>query len=141
MSNLPSLSTLKSIIKPFDLRRYLAIPGNKLHTIEFCIAHFITIASEAIAKQGFFTVALSGGQTPKAIFEGLAVPENRHHIDWKKCRLFWSDERAVEPIDPESNYHMAMEAGFKELGVPRNKCLGWLQKQISKQMLPPMKLP
>ena len=109
---------LINFIKIYDQRRSLAIPGDKEHTIEFCIAHFIAIASDAIAKRGFFTVALSGGQTPKAIFSGLANKENRHQIDWKKCRIFWSDERAVDPIDPDSNYHMAMESGLKELGIP-----------------------
>lgn len=119
MSNLQHLPpALGNFIKPYDLRRRLAIPGDKEHTIEFSIAHFIAIANTSIAKEGFFSVALSGGQTPKAIFEGLTSQENRHQINWKKCYIFWSDERAVEPISKDSNYHMAMEAGFKDLGIP-----------------------
>lgn len=101
-----------------DECRQLALPGDQLSTIDFCIAHFIETAAKAIQNHGYFAVALSGGSTPKAIFQGLTEHDHRHLIDWKKCWIFWSDERAVEPTDPESNYHMAMEAGLKEIGIP-----------------------
>ncbi|MBA2727806.1 MAG: 6-phosphogluconolactonase [Parachlamydiaceae bacterium] len=107
-----------SNILPFDDRRQVALPGDNQATVDFCVAHFIAIANESIKKQGYFAVALSGGSTPKVIFHNLSNQENRHQIDWKKCWIFWSDERAVEPTDPESNYHMAMEAGLKEIGIP-----------------------
>jgi 6-phosphogluconolactonase len=48
----------------------------------------------------------------------LASQEKRQEVDWKHCWLFWSDERAVAPTDTDSNYHMAMEAGLKTLGIP-----------------------
>ena len=111
-------ASLDSFIRRFDDRRLLAIPGDKTQTVAFCVTHFIATAAEAIKKQGYFAVALSGGSTPKSIFQALSEKENRHQIDWKKCWVFWSDERAVEPTNVESNYHMAMEAGLKEIGIP-----------------------
>jgi|LakMenEpi03Aug12_release.lakeMendotaPanAssembly.Ray.scaffolds.fasta_scaffold01500_18 6-phosphogluconolactonase len=102
----------------FDKRRDLAIPGNQETTLNFCIDHFLSVAEEAISRKGSFHVALSGGSTPKAIYEGLSQPPNRDKIDWKKVHLYWSDERCVPPYHPESNYHMAMEAGFSKLHIP-----------------------
>ncbi|CCB86583.1 6-phosphogluconolactonase [Parachlamydia acanthamoebae UV-7] len=99
----------------FDERRDLIIPGNHEQTLDFCTEHFITLAEHAIQTKGFFNVALSGGSTPGALFKRLAKPENRPRVKWENVRLFWSDERSVPPSNPESNYHMAMESGFKVL--------------------------
>src|SRR5262245_21163736 len=101
----------------FDDRRMLAIPGNRDETLAFCVEHFIKTANEAIYHHGYFAVALSGGRTPKGIFALLAKPENRSRVAWDKVWLFWSDERAVPPDSRESNYRMAMDAGFSGLGV------------------------
>jgi 6-phosphogluconolactonase len=94
-----------------DTRHQLIIPGSKDETIAFAAAEFIKQANQAIALHGFFAVALSGGSTPKSIFQILSSEKYRSAIDWKKVWLFWSDERAVPLDDKESNYHMAMEEG------------------------------
>jgi len=107
-----------TIIKAFDDRRDLAMPGNKTETVNYCILHFINLANASIEKNGYFSVALSGGSTPKAIFEGLITDKNLDAVDWSKVLLFWSDERCVAPDNPDSNYHMAMEAGFTHLPIP-----------------------
>lgn len=106
-----------NFIRPIDERRDLIVPGNTEETIAFCIKHFIILANLAIAAHGSFSVALSGGSTPKRIFEGLSSKEYRSQIDWQKVKLFWGDERAVPPDHPDSNYHMAMEAGLKDLPI------------------------
>lgn len=116
MTSSPSwLDTVESV----DNRRSLAVPGSAEETLKFCVDHFFHNANEAINDHGYFAVALSGGSTPKAIFQMLAKPENRLRADWNKFLLFWSDERSVPPTSTESNYHMAMEAGWKELPVPK----------------------
>jgi len=108
----------KDQIQAFDERRDIVIPGNKMQTINFCVQQFIDIAQHAIKDHGSFSVALSGGSTPKSIYEQLTTGENREKIDWKKVYLFWSDERAVPPDNIESNYRMAMEAGFSKVPIP-----------------------
>lgn len=106
----------KEMIQSYDQRRDVAVPGAKQTTIEFCVEHFILRAKEAIADHDYFAVALSGGSTPKAIFEGLV--QKKEQVDWDRVLLFWSDERCVPPDHPDSNYRMAMEAGLNKVGIP-----------------------
>jgi 6-phosphogluconolactonase len=103
----------------FDDRRDIAIPGNARETTLFCAEQFLKIGNAAIQERGVFNAALSGGSTPKAIFQLLASPELRSQIDWKNVVLFWSDERNVLPDDPQSNYKMAMDAGFASLPLKK----------------------
>lgn len=109
---------MTSHFNTWDERRDIAHPGNKDETIVFCVEHFINCAKEAIKTHGYFSVALSGGSTPKAIFQQLSSAPNSSEIDWTKVLLFWSDERSVAPTDPESNFRMAMDAGLKTLSIP-----------------------
>lgn len=102
-----------------DERREVIVPGNKNETVEFAADHFLKIASDAIKEHKAFYVALSGGSTPKAIFELLSGPKGRNAIDWTKVHLFWSDERSVPPTDKDSNYKMAMDAGLDTLPIPK----------------------
>jgi len=112
-----------------DARRDLVIPGNKKTTIQFSVEHFIALANEAIKAHEAFFVALSGGSTPKAIYEVLADEKNQDRLDWTRVILFWSDERAVGPNHPDSNYKMAMEAGFDKLPIPKNKIFRMVAEQ------------
>ncbi len=100
-----------------DERRKAALLGTEKETVAYAAEHFAKCANEAIRFHGNFFVALSGGSTPKLIFEKLKG-EYTNLIDWKKVFLFWSDERAVPADHPESNYKMAMDAGFKDLPIP-----------------------
>ena len=104
-------------IRSWDTRRDLIIAGNTQQTIEFAAQHWIHSAKRAIQQQGRFAVALSGGSTPKAIYQALAQ-NHQTSIDWSKVHLFWSDERAVPPDHANSNYRMALESGFKDLPIP-----------------------
>lgn len=104
----------------YDERRDIVIPGDYEKTIQFCAEQFLLLGNKAIATYNIFTVALSGGSTPKAIFEYLAKPENRKRLDWEKVLLFWSDERSVPPTHTDSNYRMAMESGLEGLPIPKN---------------------
>ena len=72
-------------------------------------------ARSAIAEHGRFTVALSGGATPRAMFELLASPEFAEDIDWKNVFFFWADERCVPPDDERSNYRLALDALLRRL--------------------------
>jgi 6-phosphogluconolactonase len=66
-------------------------------------------AAELFVAEQPETVALSGGSTPKLMFQMLA-DQFRDDVPWDKIHFFWSDERHVPPDDPESNYCMANEA-------------------------------
>ncbi len=79
---------------------------------------FVAAAARATAD-GRFTVALSGGSTPRDLYADLASDEFRGRIEWGKCYFFWGDERAVPPDDPQSNYRMANETLLSRVPVPR----------------------
>jgi 6-phosphogluconolactonase len=81
----------------------------------------VQIANERIAKSGRFTLALSGGSTPKKLYGLLAGAPYRDKIDWSKTEIFWADERCVPPDDPESNYYLALEGLIKPLGIPESQ--------------------
>ena len=107
--------------KPFDDHREIIIPGSSQTTLLYCALHFVILAEEAIHESGAFFVALSGGSTPKALFECLTSPPYSTLIQWDKIHLFWSDERAVSPDSQESNYHMAMHAGLAKMPIPKEQ--------------------
>lgn len=108
----------KTKIQSIDSRRDIIIPGDYDETLEFCVDYFIKIANEAIQDKGFFTVALSGGSTPKAIFNLLAKSENSFQIDWNLVHLYWGDERSVPPDNSDNNFYMAMQSGLGSLNIP-----------------------
>ena len=78
---------------------------------------FIRCAQEAIAARGRFLVALSGGSTPKRLFQLLAEPPYQDRVDWGKVEFFWGDERSVPPDNNDSNYRMAREAMLDKLPI------------------------
>ncbi len=67
-----------------------------------------------------FSIALSGGSTPKAVFEYLAT-HFADQIAWDKVQVFWSDERCVPPDSPESNYRMAKESLLDCVPIPAGR--------------------
>ena len=74
-------------------------------------------ANEAVSARGRFTIALSGGSTPKSLYNLLAT-NARTTLPWEHTLFFWGDERHVPPTDPESNYRMVDEAMLSKVPVP-----------------------
>jgi len=77
-----------------------------------------TIAAEATAARGRFLLALSGGSTPRRLYELLAREPWARRIDWSRVHVFWGDERCVPPDHPQSNYRMAREALLDRVPIP-----------------------
>lgn len=103
------------MIQPFNDDIDIIIPKDP---VDFACTYFIKLAKEAIDERGVFTVALSGGSTPKALYNKLKA--HAKDLDWGNVLLFFSDERATPPTDPDSNYHMAMTNGFNDLPVAKH---------------------
>lgn len=82
-------------------------------------AFFVARSSEAVAQRGSATVALSGGSTPKLLYQLLADPNQpfREQVPWSRIQFFWTDERHVPPDHAESNYRMANEAMLAHVPV------------------------
>jgi 6-phosphogluconolactonase len=74
----------------------------------------------AAANRERFTLALSGGSTPRSLYRLLGDPTApfRSRLDWSQIHFFWGDERHVPPQHPDSNFRMVREALLDELPVP-----------------------
>lgn len=70
---------------------------------------FVEQAARAIDDRQTFTVALSGGGTPKAMFDLLATDAWRGEVDWPRVEIFFVDERCVPPNSADSNYRMTRD--------------------------------
>jgi 6-phosphogluconolactonase len=79
--------------------------------------YFVGQARQAIAARGRFSVALSGGSSPKKLYEMLSSPTYRSQVEWPKVYFFFGDERNVPPTHPDSNYGMAKAALLAPLGI------------------------
>jgi 6-phosphogluconolactonase len=79
---------------------------------------FIGLASKAIQQSGQFTVALSGGSTPKTTYSLLASADHKDRVDWFRVHLFWGDDRCVPPDHPESNFRMVQESLLSKVQIP-----------------------
>jgi 6-phosphogluconolactonase len=77
--------------------------------------------NSTLQNQEFFTLVLSGGETPKILFKKLASAEFKNKIDWKRIQLFWGDERAVPFTDDRNNAKMAFEILIDHIGIPNSQ--------------------
>ena len=88
-------------------------PGDLFHA---AAEEFLRVGRTAIGAQGRFTVALSGGSTPRGLYSLLA----KDHADfaWARTHLFFGDERHVVPDHPDSNYRMVKETLLSKIEIP-----------------------
>jgi 6-phosphogluconolactonase len=81
--------------------------------------NFCEVGANSIQERGRFTVALSGGSTPRGLHQEL-VTRFSSQLSWKDVFFFWGDDRHVPPGDPDSNYRMANETLLSKLGIPQD---------------------
>jgi 6-phosphogluconolactonase len=96
-----------------DLRR-LTTPQDLFQAAADEVLH---AATDAVAQRGSFTIALSGGSTPKNLYTLIAA-NSSPSLPWEKVFFFWGDERHVPPEDPDSNYRMAQETILSKIPIP-----------------------
>lgn len=78
---------------------------------EACGAWILQMLSDAVAQRGSATLAISGGTSPKIMFEYFA----RASFDWSKVHIFWVDERCVPSDDAQSNFKLAHDSWLKDV--------------------------
>jgi 6-phosphogluconolactonase len=82
-------------------------------------AEAVVAAARARGEAGLpFRLGLSGGRTPVLLYRALAAPPLRGSIAWRSVHVFFADERAVPPDDPESNLRLARETLIAPAGIP-----------------------
>ena len=84
---------------------------------EACAHHVLSVLEEVLSGNEFATLAVSGGATPRFLFEFLAKSKFR----WDHVHLFWVDERSVPPNDPASNYKLADDYLIKPAHIPQRQ--------------------
>jgi 6-phosphogluconolactonase len=87
-------------------------------TARIAAGQFAALARKVAAECGVVNAALSGGSTPRRLFQLLAAEPFAGLIPWNCVHFFWGDERNVPPGDPESNYSMARESLLSHVPVP-----------------------
>ncbi|MEO6914956.1 MAG: 6-phosphogluconolactonase [Chitinophagaceae bacterium] len=80
----------------------------------------IELIAKTLETNDRFTIALSGGSTPKKLHLLLASPGYRENVQWEKLHFFWGDERAVPFSDDRNNAKMAFETLLDKVPVNRD---------------------
>ena len=96
--------------------RNIEVLANAPDLFHAAAEEFVRAGRSAIGAQGRFSVALSGGSTPKALYSLLAA--NYADFAWNRVFLFFGDERHVPPTDAESNYRMINESLLTKITIP-----------------------
>ncbi|WP_426667349.1 6-phosphogluconolactonase [Mucilaginibacter sp. McL0603] len=91
--------------------------NNESEVLNGLANYFVETAAKSIAHHGQFSVALSGGNSPKKLYELLASSSYRDKVEWNKVHFFFGDERYVPHTDPQSNYLMAKKALLEPLDL------------------------
>lgn len=104
--------------EPMSDKHNLEIYENAKELAWAAALRFASFAEQSIKAYGRFTVALSGGSTPKALFMILAEKPFADSLPWQNIYFFWGDERCVPPDHADSNFRMTNEALLSKLAIP-----------------------
>ncbi|HPP75673.1 MAG TPA: 6-phosphogluconolactonase, partial [Armatimonadota bacterium] len=85
---------------------------------------FVGAANTAVSEKGLFTAVLSGGSTPRSLYQLLAKRYSRAQF-WQSTHIFFADERCVPPNDPESNYGMIASLLLSRVNIPEENIHRW----------------
>jgi 6-phosphogluconolactonase len=99
-------------------RGELRVYGDAAQLAQAAAELFVNAAADSIKARGRFRVALSGGSTPRRVYELLATAVFSGHVDWDYVDVFWGDERYVPADDRDSNYRMTCEALLRHIPIP-----------------------
>ncbi|ACK65512.1 6-phosphogluconolactonase [Rippkaea orientalis PCC 8801] len=96
------------------MKKLIEVLPDKTALIERSLSLTLEKITTAIEQRGQCTLALSGGSTPKPLYEALA----QQPLPWEKIHIFWGDERYVPPDHPDSNQGMTRQAWLNHISIP-----------------------
>jgi 6-phosphogluconolactonase len=110
-----------------------ALAGNRLFDDAETLAHGVAewLCGLAQASNRAFAISLSGGSTPRRLYECLAAPPIAARFPWSRVHWFWGDERFVPHDHPDSNYRMARIALLSRASVPKDNIHAVLTEGLS----------
>lgn len=89
-----------------------------MELIKYAACRIEDLAEKSIKRSGIFTLVLSGGKTPRCLYETLAQLPYLRTLHWDRIHLFWGDERCTSPWAQESNYALAWESFISKVSIP-----------------------
>jgi 6-phosphogluconolactonase len=105
-----------NILRTIEMKNIIRI-FKSIEELSGFFAQKIVVGIQQTAAGNYYSIALSGGSTPRKVFEYIAL-HFKTMIDWQKILVFWSDERCVGPESDESNYRMAKESLLDLVAIP-----------------------
>lgn len=96
------------------MKKFVEVLADKTTLIERSLEIVLAKLESAIESQGRATIALSGGSTPRPLYEALSTQA----LPWSKIHIFWGDERYVPADRPDSNQLMARQAWLNQIELP-----------------------
>jgi 6-phosphogluconolactonase len=99
----------------------IKIVPNQNAMVEEAAARIVAAASRSETAGDLFSLFLSGGSTPKALYQLLASEAWKSRIDWRNVELYFGDERCVPPDSAESNWKMASESLISKVPIPSSQ--------------------
>ena len=104
-------------MKPPIIRFFERMPEMSLAAAGFVLEE----AQKAVQKRGRFALALSGGSTPRELYQLLSQPRFSNSFPWDKTHIFWGDERCTASNSPDSNFLMARDALLSKAPLPKSQ--------------------
>lgn len=98
------------------MKKSVEVLADKKALLERALELVVAKIADAIATRGQCSIVLSGGSTPKPLYEALA----EQALPWDKIQVFWGDERYVSADHPDSNQGMARQAWFNRVPIPEH---------------------
>jgi len=100
------------------MKREFRYSPNLAQISEHAARLVVELAQRRVKDNGRFTLVLSGGHTPRLLYENLSLPLFSGSMPWSKTHVFWGDERCVPKESRESNYAMARDALLMKVPLP-----------------------
>jgi 6-phosphogluconolactonase len=101
-----------------DAKQHLVVVPDRAALSRQAADRFVAASTVATEERRAFTVALSGGSTPRDLFSLLAERPWRDEVNWSQTQIFWGDERCVPPDHPDSNFRLARETLLERVPLP-----------------------
>jgi len=96
------------------MEKFIEVVPDQSSLIERSLKIVLEKILNTIEQKGKCTLVLSGGSTPKPLYQALS----RQNISWEKLYIFWGDERYVPSSHPDSNQNMARQAWLNQGKIP-----------------------
>jgi len=108
---------MRRLAEPAEGPSVHVLPG--LEAMSWLAAHaFTDLSKKLVEENGAFSAAISGGATPRRLYELLGSEQYSGEIPWEKVHIFWTDERCVPPGSPDSNYGSARGLMLSRVPIP-----------------------